>query len=130
MTTSLTAQPICTTTYTQGSPVGGSYSTSCSGAASGNYQISYAAGSVSVNKANADCTPIHGYTGIYDGAAHGATGACAGVPSDPSAVGSSLDLGGTFTNVPGGTAHWAFTGGTNYNDQSGNVAITISKAQT
>src|SRR6185503_3026249 len=39
-----------------------------------------------------------------------------------------LDLGATFTNVPGGTAHWTFTGGTNYNDQSGDVAIVINKA--
>ena len=48
--------------------------------------------------------------------------------SDPSATDSSLDLGLTFTDYPGGTAHWKFTGGTNYNDQSGDVAITINKA--
>src|SRR5262249_49391429 len=34
----------------------------------------------------------------------------------------------SFTNAPGGTAHWTFAGGTNYNDQSGDVAITIAKA--
>src|SRR5207244_12862740 len=41
---------------------------------------------------------------------------------------SSLNLGASFTNYPGGTAHWVFTGGTNYHDQSGDVAIDIAKA--
>ena len=36
-------------------------------------------------------------------------------------------LGASFTNVPGGTAHWTFSDA-NYNDQSGDVAIDISKA--
>jgi hypothetical protein len=39
-----------------------------------------------------------------------------------------LNLGASFTNVPGGTANWTFTGGTNYNDQSGAAAIVINKA--
>jgi hypothetical protein len=39
-----------------------------------------------------------------------------------------LNLGDQFTNVPGGTAHWTFTGGTNYEDASGSVEITIKKA--
>jgi hypothetical protein len=30
--------------------------------------------------------------------------------------------------VPGDTTHWAFTGSTNYHDQSGDVAIVINKA--
>jgi hypothetical protein len=39
-------------------------------------------------------------------------------------------LGDTFTNVPGGTAEWAFTDVTgNYNDDSGSVEIVISKAE-
>ena len=37
-----------------------------------------------------------------------------------------LNLGNSFTNVPGGTAHWVFAGNTNYNAQSGDVAITIN----
>src|SRR5204862_436134 len=38
-------------------------------------------------------------------------------------------LGQTFTNVPGGTAFWTFTDTSgNYNDDSGSVAITITKA--
>ena len=42
---------------------------------------------------------------------------------------AGLNLGATFTDVPGGTANWTFTGGTNYNDQSGTAAIVISKAE-
>jgi len=72
-----------------------------------------------VNKANATCN-ISGYSGVYDGSAHGASGSCTG--------GGTLDLGATFTNVPGGTAHWTFTGDSNYNNQSGDVAVSISKA--
>jgi hypothetical protein len=80
-----------------------------------------------VNKANATVT-VTGYTGVYNATAHGATGSAAGVSGDPSATGSSLDLGASFTDAPGGTAHWIFTGGINYNDQSGNVLIVINKA--
>lgn len=48
----LTAQPACSTTYAAGSSVAGSpYSTSCSGAASPNYTISYVNGGVSVARA-------------------------------------------------------------------------------
>ncbi|MCY2989911.1 MAG: right-handed parallel beta-helix repeat-containing protein [Planctomycetota bacterium] len=73
---------------------------------------------------------VTGYTGTYNAAAHGATGSVAGVDADGGALGSSLDLGGSFTNVPGGTAHWVFTGGTNYNEQAGDVAIVFAKAVT
>ncbi len=46
---SLSPAPTCSTTYTQGSPVSGSpYSTSCSGAGSTNYSLSYVSGSVTV----------------------------------------------------------------------------------
>ena len=80
-----------------------------------------------IEKANAVCT-VSGYSGVFNGAAHGASGSCAGATDDPSATGSTLDLGAKFTNAPGGTAHWTFTGGTNYNNTAGDVAITISKA--
>ena len=36
-------------------------------------------------------------------------------------------MGASFTNVPGGTAQWTFSYA-NYNNQSGNAAIDISKA--
>jgi|GEM_PF-2948394 len=79
----------------------------------------------SIAKADAVCSVI-GYSDTYDGNAHGATGSCTGVAGDGTLGG--LDLGDSFTNVPGGTAHWVFTGGDNYNNQSGNVAIEITKA--
>lgn len=48
---SLTKSPNCATNYTQGAVVG-AYATSCSDAASNNYDISYAGGGFSVVKAN------------------------------------------------------------------------------
>ncbi len=69
---------------------------------------------------------VNGYTGVYDGAAHGATGSATGVGSVSLA---GLNLGASFTGVPGGTAHWTFTDATgNYNNKSGDVAIVITKA--
>ncbi|MBI2764005.1 MAG: Ig-like domain repeat protein, partial [Chloroflexi bacterium] len=42
---------------------------------------------------------------------------------------ADLDLGTSFTNVPGGTATWTFTDSTgNYNDDTGTAAIVITKA--
>lgn len=84
-------------------------------------------GTLRVSKADATVT-VHGYSGAYDVASHGATGSFLGVAGDLSAAGSSLSLGSSFTNAPGGTANWTFSGGTNYNDQSGSVEIVIAKA--
>src|SRR5262249_54020024 len=95
--------------------------------ATGNYND--ASGTVTDTIAKADATVhVTGYTGTYDAQAHGATGTVVGVSGDPSAAGSSLSLGASFTNVPGGMAHWSFVGGTNYNDQEGDVSIVINKA--
>ena len=89
-----------------------------------NYQGS-ASGTFVINKANATCS-ITGYTGVYDGDPHGATGSCTGVKGETLA---GLDLGASFTDVPGGTANWTFTDVTgNYNNASGSVAIVINKA--
>ena len=78
-----------------------------------------------ITKADA-VVAINGYTGTYDGSPHGASGSVTGVAADPSAAGSSLDLGATFTSPPGGTASWTFHGGTNYKDQSGTAVIKIT----
>jgi hypothetical protein len=80
---------------------------------------------INVLKATATCL-VSGYSNYFDGAEHGATGTCTGVGDVD--LSSSLDLGLTFSHYPGGTAHWTFTGGTNYFDQSGDVSITIAKA--
>src|SRR5205823_3179914 len=92
-----------------------------------NYNDQTGSVAIDIAKANATVT-VTGYSGTYDAAAHGATGSVAGVAGDLSATGSSLNLGSTFKNAPGGIANWTFTGGTNYNNQSGSVAIDIAKA--
>jgi hypothetical protein len=122
---SLSVQPLCTTTYTAGSPVSGSYTTSCNGAASDKYSFTYLPGTVTVNKADATCG-ITGFDGIYDGNAHGAVGNCTGIGGIELA---GLSRGDSFTNVPGGNAKWSFIDADgNYNDQSGFVDIKIAKA--
>ncbi|RYF66019.1 MAG: hypothetical protein EOO39_23805, partial [Cytophagaceae bacterium] len=90
-----------------------------------NYTAADATADLVISKATAIVT-VSGYTGTYDGAAHGATGTATGVGSTD--LSGSLNLGSSFTDAPGGTANWTFTGGTNYTDQSGSVAITINKA--
>ena len=84
------------------------------------------AGELTINKADPDCT-VTGYSGTYDGDPHGASGSCAGVNDEGPLAG--LDLGQSFTNVPGGTANWSFTDQSgNYSNDDGSVAIEISKA--
>jgi len=77
---------------------------------------------IEITPADANCT-ISGYSGIYDGEAHGASGSCLGVKGETL---TGLDLGASFTNVPGGTANWAFSN-SNYMDESGDVAIEITR---
>ncbi len=89
------------------------------------YQESSGTCSQTVNKADATIV-VHGANVTYDGAAHGATGTATG--ADGSNLISLLDLGSSFSNVPGGTAHWSFAGDANHNSASGSVAINISKA--
>ncbi|MCX6538217.1 MAG: DNA/RNA non-specific endonuclease [Acidobacteria bacterium] len=78
-----------------------------------------------INKAAA-AIAVTGYSGTYDGAPHGATGSAAGVSGED--LGGLLHLGPTFTNAPGGTAHWTFDGNANYSVASGDVAIEIARA--
>ncbi|UFH35209.1 MBG domain-containing protein [Flavobacterium acetivorans] len=84
-------------------------------------------GSVAIDISKADAlVSVSGYSGVYDGLAHGAMGSATGIGSVD--LSSGLNLGLSFTDVPGGTANWTFDGGINYNDESGSVAIDISKA--
>jgi uncharacterized repeat protein (TIGR01451 family) len=77
--------------------------------------------------AKADATiNVNGYSGVYDGNSHGATGTATGAQSED--LSSLLHLGASYTNVPGGTANWTFDGDTNYNTANGSVEIVISKA--
>ena len=79
--------------------------------------------SFDVAKAAATIT-VNGYTGTYDGAAHGATGSATGVGGVD--LSSLLHLGATFTNAPGGTAHWTFDGDANHAAASGAASVTIT----
>ncbi len=91
----------------------------------GNYNNTSGAVNDSISQASASIT-VNGYSGVYDGAAHGATGSATGVNGEN--LNSLLNLGASFTRVPGGTAHWTFAGNTNYAPASGNATITITKA--
>ncbi|SFB42117.1 T9SS type A sorting domain-containing protein, partial [Algoriphagus aquimarinus] len=80
-----------------------------------------------INQIAASIT-VTGYTGTYDGAAHGATVTAIGIQGE-TLVG--LNLGASFTNVPGGTAYWTFIDITgNYTDDNGSVQIVINEAST
>ncbi len=104
----------------------GSYFVSAHFAGNSNYNANDSAPApITILKADANVS-VTGYSGTYDAAAHGASGTATGVGGVDLSAG--LSLGATFTDVPGGTAHWTFTGGTNYNDQSGDAAIVIIKA--
>jgi serine/threonine-protein kinase len=84
-----------------------------------------AVGILTINKANAIIN-VNGWTGMYTGTPHGATGTARGVRGED--LSGRLSLGASFTNVPGGRAYWTYEGGTNYNGASGSVGITITKA--
>ncbi len=90
----------------------------------GNYFDQNGSVAILITKADAVCT-IVGFDGIYDAAFHGASGSCTGVGGEEP---GTLDLGESFKNVPGGTATWILTAGSNYNDQTGSVDIVIGKA--
>ncbi|MBV9927595.1 MAG: carboxypeptidase regulatory-like domain-containing protein [Acidobacteria bacterium] len=79
----------------------------------------------SINKANA-VVVVNGYNGTYDGNPHGATGTATGAKGED--LTSLLNLGASYTNVPGGTANWAFAGDANHNPSNGSVQIVITQA--
>ncbi|MBI3864215.1 MAG: Ig-like domain repeat protein [Planctomycetia bacterium] len=91
--------------------------------ASGNYNDASGTVDSSIAKANAAIS-VTGYSGTYDGAFHGATGTATGAGGVN--LNGQLTLGASFKNVPGGTAHWTFSGGANYNDSAGDASIVIS----
>jgi hypothetical protein len=83
-----------------------------------------ASGVLVIGKADPVCT-YNNYTVTYDGSAHGAIGSCVGVLGETL---TGVDLGSSFTNVPGGTANWSLAESTNYKSVSGSVTIGIGKA--
>ncbi len=99
---------------------------SLSGTDAGNYTVNGTA-ITTANIAKADATVVvSGGAWMYDGLAHGATGTATGVGGVD--LSGFLTLGASFTDVPGGTAEWTFSGGLNYLDESDSVAIDITPA--
>jgi len=85
-----------------------------------------ASGTVHDHIAKADATIlVDGYSEIYDGNPHTATGTATGVNGEN--LSSQLDLGGTrHTNAGTWFADpWTFNGGTNYNNDNGTVSDSI-----
>src|SRR5207244_8171382 len=80
--------------------------------------------SQSVAPATASFTVV-GYSGVYDGHAHGATGSAQGVNGED--LSDGLNFGSSFMNVPGGTANWTFSHA-NYAPVSASVNIEITPA--
>ena len=114
----------CSITYTPSAVGSGSHLITATYSGDGNFSGSSSTETATVNKATATCS-ISGYSGVYDAAHHGASGTCTGIGGESA---GTLNLGVTYKDVPGGMAHWVFTSNGNYTDQSGDVAITISKA--
>ncbi|MBI5934097.1 MAG: choice-of-anchor D domain-containing protein [Chloroflexi bacterium] len=105
----------------------GTYAIACSGGVptDGKYLVVYVNGSLTINKANATIN-VTGYSVIYDGAQHTASGSATGVNSEDLSAG--LDLSGTaHTNVGAYLADpWTFTDTSgNYNNQNGTVDNAI-----
>jgi len=122
--TALTTAPTCKTSYTVSS-VPGSYSTYCYGAVDVNYSITYATGSLLVNKAPATVSVWPTASSVAYGAAlststlTGGTASVAGAfgwttPSTIPHVGSSQSV--TFTPTSSG----------NYTTATGTVAATVT----
>ncbi|AHM60380.1 endoglucanase-like protein [Flammeovirgaceae bacterium 311] len=102
----------------------GPHTLSVTAAETSNYNEASETVSITVDKADADID-VEGTTVTYNGAAHGATGTATGVDGED--LSSLLDLGASFTNVPGGTANWTFAGNSNYNAANGTAAIVIDR---
>jgi hypothetical protein len=92
-----------------------------------NYNAASGTAPIVINKAKATINVV-GYTGVYDGNPHGATGTAAGVESTPADLTSLLQFGNSFSSVPGGTANWTFAGNANYEPASGSVEIVLTRA--
>jgi large repetitive protein len=91
----------------------------------GNYNDDAGSAAIAIGKADATIV-VTGFSGTFDGTAHGATGSATGAKGEDLA---GLVITGSFTDVPGGTADWTFTDVTgNYNDDAGSAAIAIGKA--
>ncbi len=108
----------------QGATNAGTYIITPSGLTSGNYEITFNSGALTVNKANATID-VPDVTFTYDGDSHGVTGTATGAAGED--LFGLFDFGSTFRNFPGGTADWTFDGDTNHNSSNGLATVTIDK---
>ncbi|MGO9203756.1 MAG: MBG domain-containing protein [Limisphaerales bacterium] len=115
---SLTTPPALTTTATSASPVG-NYSISASGAASSNYTISYAAGTLTVNKAAltitaANASKVYGaalpaLTASYSGLVNGDTASSLTTPPALTTTATAASPVGSYSITAGGAASPNYT---------------------
>ena len=84
-----------------------------------------ATGTLTIAKRN-PTIDVRGWSGTYTGGAHRASGTATGAKGVN--LTSLLRFTDSHTNVPGGTAHWTFSGNNNYNSASGGVPVVIGKA--
>ncbi|HEY1215551.1 MAG TPA: MBG domain-containing protein, partial [Bryobacteraceae bacterium] len=123
------ASATVTLTYAPGdtAPVNaGSYKATGTFAGNQNYNSATGSDTITINKADAKVT-VTPYSVTYDATAHKATGTATGVKGEAL---NGLDLSATtHTNAGTTTDTWTFTDATgNYNNTSGTVSDTISKA--
>jgi hypothetical protein len=85
-----------------------------------NYNDQSGDASIVINKINATC-PINGFTGPMTQRRMEPQVRVL-VSIQAVAAAAQLNLGASFHRRSRGTAHWTFTGGTNYNDQSGDAS--------
>ncbi len=90
-----------------------------------NYNLASGSATITITPATA-LINVDGYSAVYDTGLHGATGTASGVGGAD--LSGFLNFGASFTNAPGGTAHWTFDAGSNYSIAEGDVAIDIAKA--
>jgi len=129
--TSLTTQPTIGTTATASSPVG-NYAITASGAASGNYSISYAAGTLTITPATltitADSTnKVYGaslpvFTASYAGFVNGDTAASLTTPITLGTTATASSPVGNYTITSSGAVY------SNYNIGFVNGTLTITKS--
>ena len=93
----------------------------------GDNNYAAASGDVAIEISKAVATfPVSGFSGSYDGRAHGATASPTGVQGED--LSGLFSAGATFTNVSTNVAHWIFLGNQNYEPTSGDVTIEIGRA--
>jgi hypothetical protein len=122
------ASGTCTSTGGDGSTISiggaGSCSVTASQAGTGNYNAAPdVARTFAINQAQATITTT-AFSGVYDAQPHGITFSI--VTPTGEDVSSLFNAGATFTDVPGGTAHWTFAGNANFVPAAGDTAVTIT----